>query len=38
MDDKRIEQKKKDLEKYLNNKIDNNKVRQYRESVIVFDE
>jgi len=38
MDDKNIEQKKKDLEKYLNNKIDNNKVRQYRESVIVFDE
>jgi hypothetical protein len=30
--------KTKELEKYLLNKIDNNKVRQYRESVIVFDE
>ena len=38
MDDKDIEQKKKDLERYLINKIDKNKVRQYRESVIVFDE
>lgn len=33
-----IEQKRKDLNKYLINKIDSNKVRQYRESVIVFDE
>ncbi|MBN1634536.1 MAG: hypothetical protein JW917_10250 [Ignavibacteria bacterium] len=36
--DKNIEEKTKELEKYLINKIDNNKVRQYRESVIVFDE
>lgn len=38
MDDKSIETKKKELKEYLLNKIDNNKVRQYRESVIVFDE
>jgi hypothetical protein len=33
-----IEIKTTELEKYLLNKIDNNKVRQYTESVIVFDE
>jgi L-serine kinase (ATP) / ParB family transcriptional regulator, heme-responsive regulator len=38
MDDKDIKGKKSDLDRYLNNKIDNNKVRQYKESVIVFDE
>lgn len=38
MDDKNLEQKKEELKKYLLNKIDSNKVRQYRESVIVFDE
>jgi len=38
MDDKQLEKRKEELEKYLINKIDNNKVRQYRESVIVFDE
>ncbi len=37
-DDRNIEGKKHDLDKYLLGKIDNNKVRQYRESVIVFDE
>ena len=37
-DDKDIEEKTSELEKYLIKKIDNNKVRQYRESVIVFDE
>lgn len=37
-DDKDIDKKTKELQKYLINKIDNNKVRQYRESVIVFDE
>jgi hypothetical protein len=38
MDDTQLEKRQKELEKYLINKIDNNKVRQYRESVIVFDE
>jgi len=38
MDESQLETRKKELEKYLINKIDNNKVRQYRESVIVFDE
>jgi hypothetical protein len=38
MDESKIEIRKKELEKYLINKIDHNKVRQYRESVIVFDE
>jgi len=38
MDDKQLEKKQKELEKYLLTKIDKNKVRQYRESVIVFDE
>lgn len=38
MDDTDLEKKQKELEKYLLNKIDKNKVRQYRESVIVFDE
>jgi L-serine kinase (ATP) / ParB family transcriptional regulator, heme-responsive regulator len=38
MDDARLDRKQKELEKYLLNKIDKNKVRQYRESVIVFDE
>ena len=37
-DEKDIELKTKELERYLLNKIDNNKVRQYKESVIVFDE
>ncbi|MFZ4591473.1 MAG: hypothetical protein ACOYN6_10780, partial [Ignavibacteria bacterium] len=37
-DDKDIELKREDLNKYLISKIDTNKVRQYRESVIVFDE
>ncbi|TRZ51457.1 hypothetical protein D4R99_04365 [bacterium] len=37
-EDSGIEQKNNDLRKYLLNKIDNNKVRQYSESVIVFDE
>jgi spermidine/putrescine-binding protein len=37
-DDKNLEGKKRDLDRYLLGKIDNNKVRQYRESVIVFDE
>jgi L-serine kinase (ATP) / ParB family transcriptional regulator, heme-responsive regulator len=38
MDDKNLDRKKQELNKYLLNKIDSNKVRQYRESVIVFDE
>jgi L-serine kinase (ATP) / ParB family transcriptional regulator, heme-responsive regulator len=38
MDESLLEMRNKELEKYLINKIDNNKVRQYRESVIVFDE
>ena len=37
-DDRDIDFKTKELKKYLISKIDNNKVRQYRESVIVFDE
>jgi hypothetical protein len=37
-DDSNIDIKTEELKKYLINKIDNNKVRQYRESVIVFDE
>lgn len=37
-DDKNLKEKQEELKKYLLNKIDNNKVRQYRESVIVFDE
>lgn len=37
-DGRKLEQKRADLSKYLLNKIDTNKVRQYRESVIVFDE
>ncbi|MCE1165881.1 MAG: hypothetical protein LWX07_10820 [Bacteroidetes bacterium] len=37
-DDSDLEKKRKDLDAYLLSKIDNNKVRQYRESVIVFDE
>ena len=37
-DGRKLEQKRADLGKYLLNKIDTNKVRQYRESVIVFDE
>ena len=36
--DKDIELKRNELNKYLLSKIDSNKVRQYRESVIVFDE
>jgi len=38
LDEKDIEIKSKELEKYLISKIDENKVRQYVESVIVFDE
>lgn len=38
MDLKNLKEKKEELKKYLLSKIDNNKVRQYRESVIVFDE
>lgn len=38
MDEKDIEKKSKELEQYLIKKIDNNLVRQYKESVIVFDE
>ncbi|MCX6164074.1 MAG: hypothetical protein NTU73_04315 [Ignavibacteriae bacterium] len=38
MDDKKLKEKQEELKKYLLSKIDNNKVRQYRESVIVFDE
>lgn len=37
-DDKDINVKREELNKYLISKIDSNKVRQYRESVIVFDE
>jgi len=36
--DKNIDKKNRDLEEYLISKIDDNKVRQYKESVIVFDE
>lgn len=38
MDEKNISEKKKELKQMLMNKIDKNKVRQYQESVIVFDE
>ncbi|MBK8551506.1 MAG: hypothetical protein IPL53_10785 [Ignavibacteria bacterium] len=38
MSDKNIESKSADLKKMLIDKIDKNKVRQYQESVIVFDE
>jgi len=38
MDDTKLEVQREELKKYLLSKIDNNKVRQYRESVIVFDE
>jgi len=38
MSDRNITQKQDELKKMLNDKIDNNKVRQYQESVIVFDE
>lgn len=38
MDDRDMKMKKEDLKKMLINKIDKNKVRQYQESVIVFDE
>ncbi len=37
-DEEGLERKRKELDAYLLSKIDNNKVRQYRESVIVFDE
>jgi len=37
-DDRNINKLRGELNKYLLNKIDKNKVRQYRESVIVFDE
>jgi hypothetical protein len=38
MNDKNIEAKKVELQQMLIDKIDKNKVRQYQESVIVFDE
>ena len=38
LDEKDLVKKSKELEKYLISKIDDNKVRQYVESVIVFDE
>jgi hypothetical protein len=38
MTDRNINHKKEELIKMLNEKIDKNKVRQYQESVIVFDE
>lgn len=38
MSDKNMELKKDDLKKMLEDKIDKNKVRQYQDSVIVFDE
>lgn len=38
LSDKNISQKQKELKQLLNDKIDKNKVRQYQESVIVFDE
>lgn len=38
MSDKNIDKKKDELQKLLIDKIDKNKVRQYQESVIVFDE
>lgn len=37
-DDTQLKKLQDELEKFLINKIDKNKVRQYRESVIVFDE
>lgn len=36
--DLNLDEKRNELQKYLLTKIDSNKVRQYRESVIVFDE
>ena len=38
LDEKNIEKKSEELKRYLIKKIDDNKVRQYTESVIVFDE
>lgn len=38
MNEKNIKQKQDELKLILNEKIDSNKVRQYQESVIVFDE
>jgi hypothetical protein len=38
LNDKEVEKKNTELEEYLIKKIDDNKVRQYKESVIVFDE
>lgn len=38
MDDRNLSVKQSDLKQILNDKIDKNKVRQYQESVIVFDE
>jgi hypothetical protein len=38
LEEKDIELKSKELQEYLIKKIDTNKVRQYKESVIVFDE
>jgi len=37
-DTNNLEKKREDLSKYLYKKIDDNKVRQYKESVIIFDE
>ncbi len=38
MNDRNINEKQDELKQLLNDKIDKNKVRQYQESVIVFDE
>lgn len=37
-DENNLDKKSKELEKHLYKKIDDNKVRQYKESVIIFDE
>ncbi|HEX2787703.1 MAG TPA: ParB N-terminal domain-containing protein [Ignavibacteria bacterium] len=38
LDENNLDKKSKELEKHLYKKIDDNKVRQYKESVIIFDE
>lgn len=38
LDENNMDKKIKELDKYLYKKIDDNKVRQYKESVIIFDE
>lgn len=38
LDANNLDKKSKELDKYLYKKIDDNKVRQYKESVIIFDE